>query len=476
MVNRKLSPHLATAALAACALLSTGCRMGPDYQRPKVEPPAVHRGQASAEAASLADRPWWEVFGDATLKDLMDEALRSNYDVRVAAWRVEEFRARAGIQRADWYPAIAPVALWERGRGSAYSAQGDVLGSAIEVQASAAWELDLWGRVRRLNEAARASYLGAQDARRGVFLATLAQVASAYFELRELDHRLVLARSTVAAFQETYDLFSRRLKGGAASALETTRAKAALASAAAGIPGLERQIQAQENLLCFLLGRSPGPIARGRELAEQPMPPVIPAGLPSTLLERRPDLREAEERLVAANAAVGVAKANYFPTLALTGLLGVVAPRLSQYSGNGKEWLVAPTLTFPVFQGPSLKFQKEAALAQREQARVQYQAAVSGAFGEVSSYLVAYQKYAEAETALAEAAAALQEAVTLANLRYTAGLSNYLEVLDAQQQLYPAQVAQSQARLARLETLVKLYKALGGGWNTVEPERVKPAE
>jgi multidrug efflux system outer membrane protein len=296
----------------------------------------------------------------------------------------------------------------------------------------------------------------------------VAQVAGAYFELRELDHRLGIARSTVAAFQETLDLFTRRLEGGAASALETARARAALASAAATVPNLERQIHAQENLLSFLLGRNPGPIERGADLAGQPLPPAIPAGLPSNLLERRPDILEAEQRLVAANVEVGVATANYFPTFSLTGMLGVIAPQVNQYANGGKTWSAGAALSLPLFQGPKLKYQKEAAVAQWEQARLRYQATVSAAFGEVSNALVAYRNYAEMETELARSVAALQEAVGLVQQRYTAGLSNYLEVLDAQQQLFPAQNALSQARLARLQTLVQLYKSLGGGWK-VQP-------
>jgi multidrug efflux system outer membrane protein len=445
-------------------LLLTACALGPNYVRPKVEPPAAFRGQSVAEAASLADQAWFEVFADPALKALVEEALRANYDVRVASWRVDEYRARAGVAKSGWYPAITPLAAWQRGRSSGYSPSGGGIGNGFNVQASAAWEVDLWGRVRRLNEGSMAAFLGAQDARRGVYLATVAQVAGGYFELRELDHRLAIAKSAVAAFRETHDLFDRRLQGGAASALETARARAALASAAATVPNLERQIHAQENLLCFLLGRNPGPIERGADLAAQPLPPAIPAGLPSTLLERRPDIREAEQRLVAANAEVGVATANFFPTLSLTGMLGVVAPQLDHYASNGKTWAVAPVLGFPVFQGPKLKYQKEAVVAQWEQARLRYQATVAAAFGEVSSALVAYRNYAEMEQELAQSVAALREAVGLVQQRYTAGLSNYLEVLDAQQQLFPAENALSQARLARLQTLVQLYKSLGGGW------------
>jgi multidrug efflux system outer membrane protein len=215
----------------ACVLplLLTACALGPDYRRPVVEPPAMFRGQSQAEAASLADQPWWDVFGDAALKDLIAEATRHNYDIRVATWRVDEYRARAGVARSAWYPAVSASAAWERGRFSAYQPGGGAVGDIWSVQATAAWEVDLWGRVRRLNEGARAGLLGAQDARRGVYLVTLSQVASAYFELREMDHRLEIAQSTVKAYLETTDLFNRRLAGGAASALETARARAALA-------------------------------------------------------------------------------------------------------------------------------------------------------------------------------------------------------------------------------------------------------
>lgn len=457
-------------------LLSTGCALGPNYRRPKVDVTESFRGQAQAEAASLADQPWWDVFGDDTLKALIDDSLKHNFEVRIAAQRVEEYRARAGLEKSDWLPMIAAQGQWERGRQSVYSPNGGRVGTIYDVHAALTWELDLWGKVRRLNEAALANYLGAQEARRGVHLATVAQVAQAYFELRELDHRLEVAKSTVQACQETLDLFSRRLAGGAASALETARAEASLASTAATIPALERQIQAQETLLSFLVGRNPGPIARGRDLAAQPLPPTLPVGLPSQLLERRPDLRVAEQRLVAANAAVGVATANCFPTLSLTGFLGGLAPQAAQLFHEGKGWLLSPVLAAPVCQGFKLKDQKQAAVAQWEQARSQYEGTVNAAFGEVATALVAYGKLAQAEQAQARAVAALQEATRLATLRYTAGLSSYMEVLEAQQQLFPAKNALSQARLARLLTLVQLYKALGGGWNLENPTRTPPAK
>jgi multidrug efflux system outer membrane protein len=458
-------------AIGLLPLLLTACALGPNYKRPAVAPPAIFRGQSLAETASLADQPWWEVFGDPALKELIDASLLSNFDVRVAAWRVEEFRARAGVERSGYYPEITPSAFFERGEQSAYSPGGGVTGNILGIQAALSWELDLWGRVRRMNEAARAAYLGSQEVRRGVHLSTLGEVATAYFELRELDHRLEIARSTTTAFQETRDLFARRLAGGAASALETARAEAALAQAASTIPGLERQIHAQENLLRFLVGQPAGPIVRGQELGSQALPPTIPAGLPSTLLERRPDLQVAEQNLVAANAAVGVSIANYFPTFSLNALFGGLSPHTSDLFTKGRQWNVEPTLAGPAFQGLKTRYQKEVAVAQWEQARVRYQQAVEGAFSEVSNALVAYQKLEEAEQQQVRAVEQLREAVRLANLRYTAGLSSYLEVLDAQQALFPAENAASQARLSRLLTMVQLYKALGGGWNLQDGKR-----
>ena len=467
-MRRPFSPLLAL-------LLASGCAMGPNYKRPAVSVPDGFRGQSPAEAASFADQPWWEIFGDETLKTLIAQGLEHNYDVRTAVWRVEEYRARAGMERSDWLPQITPTAMWERGRQSSFTPSGGQTGAIWDVHASLSWELDLWGRLRRLNEAARAQYLGSMEQRRGVYLATVAQVAQAYFELRELDARLQIAKATTAAFQETANLFNRRLAGGTASALETARAEAALATASAYIPNLERQIQAQENLLNFLVGRNPGPVSRGLDLGAQPLLPRIPPGLPSNLLERRPDLQVAEQDLVAANAAVGVTMASYFPTLSLTGLLGGVAPHVGELFGPGKEWLVAPGLSGPSLQGLRLKYQKDARVAQWEQAKAHYEAVVTGAFGEVSTALSAYEKLADVEVHQARAVAAYEEAVRLATLRYVAGLSSYVEVLDAQQQLFPAQNTLSQVRLSRLLTLVQLYKALGGGWKPDDPRRVAAA-
>ncbi|HYR45397.1 MAG TPA: efflux transporter outer membrane subunit, partial [Thermoanaerobaculia bacterium] len=428
------------------------------------------------EAASLADQPWWEVFDDESLKSLIDEALRNNFDVRAAVSRVEEFRARAGIARSELFPQVGYQGEWSRSRQSAFVQPGATPVNLYDVNLGLSWEIDLWGRIRRLSEAALAQYLSTREARRGVLLSVVSEVAQAYFELRELDAQLEIARRTTEAFQGTYDLFNRRLGGGVASQLEVSRAEAALGPSAAAIPNLERQIVAQENLLSFLLGRNPGPIPRGKSLTEQALPPEVPAGLPSTLLERRPDLRQAEQQLISANANVGVAMASFFPRITLTSSFGGVSPEVSGLFQAGKTWSVAAGLTGPLFQGLRLKNQYDVNVAQWEQAKIQYESAVTNAFGEVSTALVAHEKLAEVEKRQARSVAAYQEAVRIANLRYVAGLSSYVEVLDSQQQLFPAENALAQARFSRLSNFVQLYKALGGGWNTEDPAWVRPGK
>jgi multidrug efflux system outer membrane protein len=442
-----------------------GCTVGPNYQKPPIPTPAQIRGQEGpAAAASLADQAWWEVFADDTLKGLIDEALRNSYDVRLAGWRVEEARAAAGISSAQRWPQVQAGAGWSRGRSSQLVVPGARTDDFVDANVGVSWEIDLWGRIRRLNEAARAQYLATEEARRGVLLSLVSDVATTYFQLRELDLELEIARRSAEAFQGTYDLFNRRLESGIASGLETTSAGATLAATKAAIPDLERLIQAQENRLSFLLGRNPGPIPRGNPLADQLLPPEIPAGLPSDLLQRRPDLRAAEQQLVAANAEVGVAVANFFPRISLTGAFGGVAPQLSDLFGDGKSWSLGGGLLTPVFQGKRLGEERRAAEARWEQAKVQYEASVTNAFVEVSTALEAYRKLAEIEDEQARAASSYRQAVDLSNERYLSGLSDYLEVLQAQQQQLVAESSLARTRFDRLASLVQLYKALGGGW------------
>ena len=451
--------------LVLLALLA-GCTVGPDYQRPPIAAPEQIHGQtAPAEAASLADRAWWEIFEDESLKALIDEALRNGYDARLAGFRVEEARAIAGISGSQRWPAVQAGGGWSRGQVAGGRTEG-----LYDVNLGVSWEIDLWGRIRRLNEAARAQYLTTEEARRGVLLSLVSDVATSYFQLRELDLELEIARRSAAAFQETHGLFDRRLEAGLGSGLETASASASLASTEALIPDLERLILAQENQISFLLGRNPGPITRGNPLDDQLLPPQIPAGLPSDLLQRRPDLRAAEQQLVAANAEVGVAVANRFPRIDLTGVFGGVATEVSDLFGDGKSWSVGGGLLTPVFQGRRLAEERRAAEARWEQARVQYEASVTNAFAEVSTALAAYQKLAEMEAEQARAAASYREAVQLSNDRYLSGLADYLDVLQAQRQQFASESLLARTRFDRLASLVQLYKALGGGWQLSDQE------
>ncbi len=464
-------------ALATVAAL-TGCTLGPNYQRPKLEVPEQYHGQTgAAEAASLADQPWWEVFRDPTLRSLIEEAFRSGYDARIAAFRVEEARAQYGIAGAQRLPNVTYQAAYESGHTSKFATPSDATGSLIVANAYASWEIDLWGRIRRLNEAARAQYLASEEGRRGVMLSLTSEVASAYFDLRELDAQLDIANRNKAAFQDTFDLFNRRLEGGAASGLETSRADASLANVAAQVPLLERQIAAKENQLSLMLGRAPGPIPRGATLADQAVPPSIPAGLPAALLLRRPDVRQLEQLLIAASANIGVAEAAFRPTLSLTGLLGGQSPDLASLFGSGKNWNIAAGVLGPIFNAGRLRNQEKVAVAQFDEARLQYELGVTNALGEVATSLVAVQKLGEEEALRDRAARADREAVRLATLRYQSGLSAYFEVLDAMEQLLTAENALASTRRDRLQAVVTLYRALGGGWQVEEstPEK-RPSE
>ena len=365
---------------------------------------------------------------------------------------------------------------WTRGRQSSFSSGGAPSPHNLyAVSAGLSWEIDLWGRIRRTNEAALAQALGSEEARRGVLLSLVSDVATGYFQLRELDEQLAVARRTAAAFQGSYDLFNRRLEAAPASALDTSSAEVSLASASAAIPDLERQIEAQENRLCLLLGRTPGPIARGAALADQALPPAVPAGLPADLLRRRLDLRQAEQQLVAANANVGVAIANFYPAISLTGAFGGLAPELAGLFGAGRSWSLGGGLLSPVLQGRRLEAQHRVAVAQWEEAKVQYERSVNNAFSEVATALVAYQKLAGVESEQARAVTVNREAVRLSNQRYLAGRSDYLEVLQAEQQQFAAENAVAQTHFNRLASLVQLYKALGGGWHLSDQEWARGA-
>lgn len=454
------------AAFTAAALLA-GCAVGPNYKRPEITTSDRFYGEAqAAEAKAITDAPWFEVFGDPELKALVDEALVQGYDARIAAARVEEAAARYGISKSFYWPEVGYAAGYSYGRQPESQVPGGEAASTYSANVNVAWEIDLWGRVRRLNETALASYFASEEGRRSALLTLASDIAQSYFSLLELDEELAIAKRTTAAFQETYDLFQRKLEGGAASALETSRAEGALATTAATIPDIERQIVATENQINLLVGRPPQPIPRGTALMDQRLATEVPAGLPSALLTRRPDIRQAEEQLHAANAAIGVATANYFPVISLTGLLGGVSPELSEIFGKDKTWSIGASLFGPIFQGGRIKSAKRATVAQWEQAKVSYEQSVTSAMIDVSNALVAKEKLAQLEVEQQRAVRAYEEAVRLSNVRYLSGLSSYFEVIDAQLQLFPAENALARARRDQLDAVVSLYKALGGGWQT----------
>jgi outer membrane protein, multidrug efflux system len=450
-------------AIAISAALLCGCAVGPNYHRPApAVPDRYYVEKATSEAQSLADLPWWQVFDDPLLKSLIEEALKNNFDARTAAWRVEEARAQYGIAQSAYFPHVNYSAGGVRQKNSSFSSPVTQPQNLVSANVSFGWELDLWGRIRRLNESAKAQFLATEDARRGVLLSLVSDVATAYFQLRELDNELLIAQENTQAFQETYNLFQRREKEGNASGVETARALGALGSVASSIPETERAILAKENQLNFLLGRNPQPIPRTSPLPV--LPPMTPAGLPSQLLERRPDVRQAEQTLISANANVGVAKADFFPTLSLSGLYGGVSNDLSTLLSTGKTWSIGAGLVGPLFQGGAVLRAYQASKAQWEEAKVQYEATVTSALGDVSVSLTDRLKLVDTVKEKTRSVDGYREAVHFANTRYLSGLASYFEVLDAQLDLFPAENALAQSQRDQFLAVVNLYRALGGGW------------
>ena len=458
-------------------LLAAGCAVGPNYKRPEANPPANFRFAATQTTNSLADLSWWEMFQDPMLQDLVRTALTNNYDLKRAIARVEQARNQVIVARSAFFPQIGYSGDVGRGRNALFNspaAQNGATDSSALATAGAFWEIDFWGRIRRLSEAARAQYLATDEARRGVTITLVSDVATSYYQLLDLDRELQIQRDATNAYAGSYRIFNDRLTNGVASKLETDRAAAALANAAAIIPNLEIQIATTENQINILLGRNPGPVPR-RTLAEQPLPaPEIPAGLPSALLRRRPDIAAAEQSVVAANALIGVSIANFFPQIGLTTLLGRQSTELSAFTGGaGNLWNVGGTLTGPIFQGGQLRAQYRTAQAQFDETKAAYQQTVVNAFADVSDALIARQKLAEQKVFNAQAVSALQSSVTLATDRYINGKSSYFEVLQAQQELYPSETAQVQTQVGEWIAVIQLYKALGGGWPAADPVELK---
>ena len=462
-------------ALMTMLLLVSGCMVGPNYRRPNANAPAVFRGPSpAARQESMADIPWWEVFKDDTLKEIVKACLANNHDLDAAVARVEQARQVAAEARSQYWPAINYANVTSYGHnqftGSPASnlpgAQGFFLGIA-----RASWEADIWGRVRRTNEAARAQYREADAFRRGVMLTLVSDAAQAYFELLGLRLKLDIARETTQSFAATRKLFTERLEGGVGNALQTSRAEAETASAAASIPEIQRQIALRENKISVLMGKSPGEIETKVKLLEETIPLDVPEGLPSALLERRPDLLSAAQRVRSANARIGIARSAYFPRIGLTTFFGKLSTPLSELtSSNTNSWSLAANASGPIFQGGGLRAQRRQAVAFWEQTNAEYMQTALNAFRDVSDALISREKYDAIRAEQMQAVKSAEQAVQLSLERYREGLSSYVEVLEAQQRLYPAQLALADAEISRRLVVIQLYKALGGGWNQTDQQ------
>jgi multidrug efflux system outer membrane protein len=470
-----MSRTLALVVLMAAAI--AGCMVGPEYHRPDATPPQEFRSQvAPAEAGSLADLPWWQVFNDKALQGLISQALAGNYDLKVAVARIEQARAQVAVVRADLYPQVGYQASAAREKSFIPLPQlnGNVTYNSFQAAVNAAWELDVWGRIRRAAQAANAGLYAAEDVRRGVMLTLVSDIAANYFLLIELDRQLAIAQESVTVYKQTLDLFNQRFQAGLDSKLGVVRAQAAYEASNAAVAALNRAITQQENAICVLLGSYPRVIERGTRLEQQAMP-VTPVGLTSDLLQRRPDIMQAEQAMIGANAEIGVAVANYFPRIGLSALYGGQGVEVSDlFKSNFSIWSVAAGLTGPIFQGGRLRANVEAQQAFWDESIAQYKRTVTVAFRETSDALIAQQTLVTQRTALESQVQANREAVDLAMQRYTGGRASYFEVLDAEQSLFPSEDALAQAQRDQLVAVVSLYKALGGGWKLTDAEWAGP--
>lgn len=451
------------------ALLISGCMVGPDYKRPSATVPTEFRGVSRdasiAEAASQGDQKWWDVFRDEQLQSLIRTAIQQNYDVRIAATRVLQAQAQLGITRSNQFPSVSGGANISAQRTPETIAFPPLEQSNGQLFLSAAWQLDFWGQYRRATEAARASLLATEWGRRAVISSLIASVASAYFQLRGLDLQMDLSRDALTARRESLRLTTVLANHGNTSELDVRQAEQLVYTASEEIPDLERRIQQQENLLSTLLGNNPGPITRGLALTEQPHPPEVPAGIPSELLERRPDIRQSEQFLVAANAQIGVARAAYYPQISLTGTGGFQSDALARlFAGTAGLWSVAGSLAQPIFTAGKIRSGVRLAEAQQQEAVLSYQQTIQQSFRDVSDSLVGYRKLREFREQQELLTASAQGAAHLSNIRYRGGVASYLEVLTNETNYFSAELNLAQAQVNELLALVQLYQALGGGW------------
>jgi multidrug efflux system outer membrane protein len=479
-MNRKVLNIRLALPLFLGTLILSGCAVGPNYKKPSVNVPVTYRGPApenaspaqatttevpKAATASLGDEKWWEVFQDKELQGLIRSAINNNYDVRIAATRVLQAQAQVGITRADQLPSLSAG-------GNIYSQQNPKIGpipsyelSQGQVTASAAWNLDFWGKYRRATEAARATLLANEWAQKEVIATLVANVATDYFQLRQLDLELEIAKRTLGSRQDSLKLTQTLEQHGINSLLDVRQSEQLVYTAATEVPDLERQIGQLENAISILLGNDPGDVPRGLKLTEQPHLPEVPAGIPSALLERRPDVRESEANLISANAQIGVARAAYFPQVSLTGSAGYESPALTNlFTGPAGLWSLTAGVTQPIFEGGRLKNNVRLAEAQHEQMLLTYQQTIQGAFRDVSNALIAYQKNRDFRIQQENLAASAVDAAHLSEVRFKAGTTDYLEVLTNETNSFAAELGLAQAQGNELIALVQLYQALGGGW------------
>ncbi len=473
-VPAKLCPAAVLTVFVSSMLLSD-CTVGPDYKRPDVPAQTTFRFQeAPAEANSVADLPWWSVFNDQALQGLISDGLKNNYDLQVAVARIEQARALVAVAKSEAQPQLGYQAF-ASGQGGPVETQagsGNVSYGAVGGLLNAAWELDIWGRIRRSTEAAKANLLAKEDIRRGVMLTLVSDLAAGYFRLIELDRELAIANESTRTYKKTLDLFNDRYQAGKDSELGVTRARAAYDASNANIALITRQIGLQEDALSVLVGRPPGDIARGRLLTEQTLPET-PVGLTTDLLRRRPDILAAEQAMVAANAEVGVAVANFYPRLGLSALIGGEAVGGSNLQGFG-VWSLAANLAGPIFTGGRLEGQYHERQAFWDETIAQYRKTILTAFQETSDALIAQKTLVSQRAALETQVASLRHSLDIALLRYDSGRASYFEIIEAEQELYPAEYQLAETRADQLVAVVNLYKALGGGWNLTTDQWTQP--
>ena len=455
-------------AILAFGLL-TACKVGPNYQRPPVQTPNAYRDlsrnpQLQAEAASYADLPWWQVFRDPKLQELIRTALKQNYDLQLATERINAARAQVAVTRSSLFPQVQGTGNFSGGKEPTFQTRYNFL----TLAADATFQLDLFGRLRRATEASRAQLLATEAARQTVILTLVSDVASDYFALLQLDLQLQITHGTVTNQIDSVKLTTRRLQYGVATKLDVLQAQQVLDTANAAVPDLERQIAQEENALSILLGNYPQDVARGLPLVKQALPPEVPPGIPSSIIERRPDIREAEQNLIAANAEIGVAKADFFPQISLTGASGGSFGRSSAFSSLMSSqigfWSYGAQVSQPIFTGGALRGNLNLAESLQKQALIAYRQTIQRAFGDVSDALIGYEKYRQVRIRQQEYVADLAESVRLSKLRYEGGTTTYLEVLDGQRSLFSAELTLAQARGNEYQSLVQVYRALGGGW------------